>query len=250
MQTRSILTALLFAAPLLGQHQTVLAIGAHAADVENMCGATLAHQRKLGDHVVILHMTLGEAGNPKLSPEEYAVQKRKEALAAARDLGAEVIFGPYRDAMLPNDEGARMYVADVIRQVKPTVIITHWKNSTHKDHKNTHDITVDAVLMAGLEAVKTAHPPYSGVRSIYYAENWEDPDDFQPYVYVDVTDGVAEWKKALKEYQLMRGGVAPFPYFDYYTALVRVRGALAGFQYAEAFDVDTSSKKLAVSSLR
>lgn len=250
MQTRPILTALLCALPLLGQHQTVLAIGAHAADVENMCGATLAHQRKLGDRIVILHMTLGEAGNPKLSPEEYAVQKRKEALAAAKDLGAEVIFGPYRDAMLPNDEGARMYVADVIRQVKPAVIITHWKNSTHKDHKNTHDITVDALLMAGLEAVKTAHPPYSGVRSIYYAENWEDPDDFQPYVYVDVTDGVEEWKKALKEYQLMRGGVAPFPYFDYYTALIRVRGALAGFQYAEAFDVDASSKKVAVKSLR
>lgn len=228
----------------------MLAIGAHAADVENMCGATLAHQRKLGDRVVILHMTLGEAGNPKLSPEEYAVQKRKEALAAAKDLGAELIIGPYPDAMLPNDQGARLYVADIIRQVKPTVIMTHWKNSTHKDHKNTHDITVDAVLMAGLAAVKTAHPPYSGVRSIYYAENWEDPDDFQPYVYVDVTDGIDDWKKALKEYQLMRGGVAPFPYFDYYTSLVRVRGALAGFQYAEAYDVDASSKKIAVSSLR
>lgn len=215
-----------------------------------MCGATLAHQRKLGDRVVILHMTLGEAGNPKLSPEEYAVQKRKEALAAAKDLGAEVIIGPYPDAMLPNNEEARMYVADIIRQVKPRVIITHWKNSMHKDHKNTHDITVDAVLMAGLAAVKTAHPPYSGVRSIYYAENWEDPDDFQPYVYVDVTDGIDDWKKALKEYQLMRGGIAPFPYFDYYTSLVRVRGALAGFQYAEAYDVDASSKKIAFNSLR
>ena len=246
----SMVAAILVACPLFAQHQTVLAIGAHAADVENMCGATLAHQRKLGDRVVILHMTLGEAGNPKLSPEAYAAQKRKEALAAAKDLGAGVVFGPYRDAMLPNDEGARMYVADVIRQVKPTIVITHWKTSTHKDHKNTHDITFDAVLMAGLGAVKTAHPPYSGVRSIYYAENWEDPDDFQPYVYVDVTDGVEDWKKALKEYQLMRGGVAPFPYFDYYTSLVRVRGALAGFQYAEAFDVDASAKKVVVRSLR
>jgi LmbE family N-acetylglucosaminyl deacetylase len=246
----SILTAILVASPLFAQHQAILAIGAHAADVENMCGATLAHQRKLGDRVVILHMTLGEAGNPKLSPEQYAVQKRKEAMAAAKDLGAEVIFGPYRDAMLPNDAGARLYVADVIRQVKPTVIITHWKNSTHKDHKNTHDITVDALLMAGLEGVKTAHPPYSGVRSVYYAENWEDADNFQPYVYVDVTDCVEDRKKALKEYQLMRGGVAPFPYFDYYTSLVRVRGALAGFQYAEAFDVDTSAKKVTVNSLR
>lgn len=87
MKTRSILTAVLLALPLSAQQRTVLAIGAHAADVENMCGATLAHQRKLGDRVVILHMTLGEAGNPNLSPDQYGIQKRNEALAAAKDLG-------------------------------------------------------------------------------------------------------------------------------------------------------------------
>jgi LmbE family N-acetylglucosaminyl deacetylase len=87
MKTRSILTAVLLALPLSAQQRTILSIGAHAADVENMCGATLAHQRKLGDRVVILHMTLGEAGNPNLSPDQYGIQKRNEALAAAKDLG-------------------------------------------------------------------------------------------------------------------------------------------------------------------
>lgn len=86
-------------------------------------------------------------------------------------------------------------------------------------------------------------------RTIYYAENWEDPEEFQAYVYVNVSDALEEWQKALKEYQLMRGGISPFPYFDYYTSLVRMRGALAGFNYAEAFGVDASAKKLALSSL-
>lgn len=241
--------ACLAALPLAAASRTILAVGAHAADVENMAGALLVHQHMLGDRIVILHMTLGEAGNPKRPPEQYAKQKRAEALAAAKDLGAEAIFAPYADAMLPNDEAARLYVADVMRQVKPDYVVTHWKNSMHKDHRNTHDIVVDAVLMAGLEAIKTPHPPYAGVRQILYAENWEDADGFQPYIYVDVSDAFDIWRKALREYELMRGGISPFPYFDYYSALARIRGALSGYRYAEAFDIDESSKKITMKSL-
>ena len=102
------------------QHRTILAIGAHAADMELTAGALLAHQAKLGDRVVLLHLTLGEGGNPKMSAAAYAVQKRNEAEAAAKDLGAEVIFGPFADGLLPNDEQSRRYVADVIRKIKPT----------------------------------------------------------------------------------------------------------------------------------
>jgi LmbE family N-acetylglucosaminyl deacetylase len=78
-------------------------------------------------------------------------------------------------------------VADVIGQVKPTYVITPWKNSFHKDHSATSAITRDAVLMAELD-VKTDHSPYREVRGVFYADNWEDSDDFRPYIYVDVSD--------------------------------------------------------------
>jgi len=239
-------------APLIGQpakQRTILAIGAHAADMELTAGAVLAHQKKLGDRVVILEMTLGEAGDPHLSPEEYAIQKRREAEAAAKDLGAELIIAPYRDAMLPNDEEARRYVAGVIRRVKPTSILTHWKNSFHKDHRNTHAIVEDAVLMAGLAAVKTGEPPYSGVRGVYYPENWEDAEGFEPYIYIDVSDVFDQWKKAIREFEMVRGGISPFDYFDFYTSLERMRGALAGKKYAVALDVDEADKKVVRESL-
>jgi LmbE family N-acetylglucosaminyl deacetylase len=131
--------AMLCGGAAMAQQRTILAIGAHAADMDLTAGAILA---------------------------------------SAKALGAEVIIGPYSDAMLPSNEEARRYVADVIRQVKPTYVITHWKNSFHKDHRNTHDIVVDAVLMAELEAVKTDHPAYRGVRGVFYADNWEDADAF------------------------------------------------------------------------
>jgi N-acetylglucosamine malate deacetylase 1 len=87
------------------------------------------------------------------------------------------------------------------------------------------------------------------VHGVYYAENWEDPDGFQPYVFVNVTAEFNEWQRAVREYQFVRGGVSAFPYFDYYTALARVRGALAGCQNAMALDVDAPSKKVSVNSL-
>jgi len=40
--------------------RTILAIGAHAGDMELTAGAVLIKQHKLGDRIVILHMTLGE----------------------------------------------------------------------------------------------------------------------------------------------------------------------------------------------
>jgi hypothetical protein len=100
--------------------RTILAIGAHAGDAELTSGLLLAHQRRLGDRTVILHLTLGEGGNPKLSPDAYGQQKRREAQAVAAALGAEVLFAPYKDGELPDDDATRRYVADVIRQVKPT----------------------------------------------------------------------------------------------------------------------------------
>jgi len=47
------------AQPSTASPRTILAIGAHAGDMELTAGAVLIKQRKLGDRIVILQMTLG-----------------------------------------------------------------------------------------------------------------------------------------------------------------------------------------------
>jgi N-acetylglucosamine malate deacetylase 1 len=225
------------------QKRTILAVGAHPVDMEITAGAVLAKHAKMGDRVVILHLTLGEKGNPNLSPDEYAEQKVRESKAAAGILGAEVIFGPYKDAEIPNDEEARLYVNEVIRRVQPTYVITHWKNSFHKDHINTHAIVNDAVLLAGLEGIESEHPPHRDVRGIYYTENWEDMEEYDPYIFVDVTETFSIWKEAVLQHQLVAGGISTFPYFDYYESLARVRGALIRVPYAVTFNIGYIEKR-------
>jgi N-acetylglucosamine malate deacetylase 1 len=231
--------------------RTILAIGAHAGDMELTAGPVLIRQRGLGDRIVLLHLTLGEGGNPRLAPAEYGAQKRAEALAVAGIIGAEVIFGPYPDGELPDDDAARRYVADVIRQVKPTHIITHWANSIHKDHAAAHAITSDAVLLASLEGVRSEYPRHRGVRGIYFAENWEDMTGFQPYLYVGVTDqDVATWREAVTRYEFVGGDISTFRYLDYYDALFTVRGALSRHERAVAFDIDAFGKRRVVDRLQ
>ncbi len=222
--------------------QTILAVGAHAGDMEVSCGAVLAGLAKAGDRVVLLHLTLGEGGNPKLSPQEYGRQKRREAEAAAKAIGAEAIFGPFKDGELPATDEARGFVADVIRQVRPAYIFAHWKNSIHKDHTAACTITTDAVLLASLAGVKSEYPAYRGVRRLLFAENWEDKEGFSPYVYIDVSDSLSDWEKCVREYEFIRGGIS-FPYLDYYRALARVRGAEGGLGLAECFDIESWGKK-------
>jgi N-acetylglucosamine malate deacetylase 1 len=230
--------------------RTILAIGAHAGDAELTTGLLLAKQRRLGDRTVILHLTLGEGGNPKLSPDAYGAQKRREAQAVASALGAEVLFAPYKDGQLPDDDATRRYVADVIRQVRPTHVLTHWGESIHKDHSATHRIVSDAVLLASLPGVVTEHPAWRGVRAIWYAENWEDPDGFRPYVYVGVAaEDSARWRGAVAKYEFVGGQISSFAYLDYYTALMTVRGAESRRGRAVAFDIEQIGKRRVLDSL-
>lgn len=212
----------------------VLAIGAHAADMEFTCGAALALAVRQGGRASLLHLTLGEAGHPRLSRAAYAVQKKQEAQEAARRLGAEMRYFDYPDALLPYNDEVALRVCDVIRQARPDVVITHWGGSSHKDHQNTHYLVNDAVFYAALPSIERPAGPAHGIRRMYYAENWEDAMQYEPDTYLDTTEAFETWRNAAGAYELFRGGISTFRYADYYEALATTRGALGGFRRAIA----------------
>lgn len=225
--------------PLAAQQTTVLAIGAHAGDMEVSAGAALARAARLGARVVLLHLTLGENGHPRKSAAEYAKQKREEALAAAKALGAEARFGAWTDGSLRPGMETEEFVAKAIAEVNATHIIAHWKHSIHADHEAAHVIARNAALLASIAGWK-------GVRSIVYAENWEDPEGFQPYLFVNTTEDMEAWRKATQCYEFLRGGVSPFPYMQFYEGLSMVRGAQARKPHATAFEIDAMGKRRVV----
>lgn len=223
--------------------RTILAIGAHAGDAELTMGPLLAAEHTRGTRVVILDLTLGERGHPTLNADQYGAQKRREAINVATGIGAELEIGPYHDAEIPNDESARKYVASVIRRVKPTLVLTHWKQSIHRDHSATSAIVQDAILLAALPDIAGVEgKPHRGV-SLWYAENWEDATGFTPYIYMAVDSASwTKWKTAVSNFEFARGETG-YPYIEYYDALGRVRGIESRKGLAITFDLEPTGKR-------
>jgi N-acetylglucosamine malate deacetylase 1 len=225
-------------APLMAGH--LMVIGAHAGDAENMAGALVLKHTRAGCRASVVHMTLGEAGHPTMTPDAYAVQRREEVAASARLMGAEAVVLPYRDGELPASEEVKRSVCDLIREMRPTVILTHWRGSIHKDHIATHDIVRDAVFYAALSTVQGSRLAHR-VHGLYFPENWEDMEDWRADLYIDVGDVWDAYLEVLRSHALMRGSVSSFRYLEYYDALGTVRGCLGGSHKAVALMAPTGS---------
>ena len=211
----------------------IMVIGAHAADAEIMGGASVLKHVDAGWRAVMVHMTPGEKGHPKLSPAEYKAIKDVEAENAAKVLGAKSIMMPWPDGELPVNEEVQMAIADVIREHKPTIILTHWKGSFHRDHNNTHHNVLASLFFAGLRTFEREFPPHR-TEKIYFAENWEDMENFRPEIYLDTTDVFDRYIEAIHAYSLFRKEVVPFRYEQWYRGASQMRGAEAGFEQAVA----------------
>ncbi len=231
------------------QPLTILAIGGHVGDMELTAGGVLSSHSLKGDRIVTLALTAGERGVPAgQDMGEYRKQKVAEAAAFAELLGGESIVFDIPDGELANSEEIRLRVCDVIRKVRPNVIITHFKNSMHKDHMTTHLIVNDARFYAGLASFERELPAHFASR-LYYAENWEDAVDYKPYIYIDFDQEAYElWVKAVSQHWFVTGSKS-FPYLEYYKHLARVRGIEARKTYAETFMIPEESMRVLKSEL-
>ena len=124
----------------------VLVIAAHPGDAFFAMGAPVAVASHVKGEGYFLSLSLGERGSPTVPAEQYGYAQQQAAQKAATVLGAKALFLHYPDGeILVNDE-AKFAVCDVIRQCKPSTIVTHWKGSWHKDHRACYEIVRVALL--------------------------------------------------------------------------------------------------------
>jgi len=132
----------------------VLAIGAHPDDVEFGCGATLAKWARSGADVELLVLTDGSKGSwdPGTDVAELAEIRRTEQRAAADALGIGAVhFLDAIDGELDHDRAMRERVCEVIRAVRPNVVLGHdpWKRyRLHPDHVHAGQLAIDGIVAA------------------------------------------------------------------------------------------------------
>jgi len=226
----------------------LLVVGAHIGDVEITGGLLATKYAAAGHRVTLLHLTAGEKGNPAMDPREYRKQRVAEAEAAAEKMGAaECIVLDHPDGELQANEKTYHELCDLLRSLRPDVVVTHWRGSFHRDHRAAYQIVMEGAFLAALPGVKRKDSAHL-VRGLYYLENWEDLEDYHPDFWIDVSDAFDRWVEACKEHQLLRGEIS-FSYLHYYIGLAAKRGAEVGVRYAVTVSLPPISRKRSVDFL-
>jgi N-acetylglucosamine malate deacetylase 1 len=210
----------------------VMAIAAHPGDVFFAMGAPVAVATHLAGQGSLLSLSLGEKGSPTIPPEQYGTMQREVSEKAAGIIGAKALFLPYPDGAIPVNEEVKFAVCDLIRQHKPSTIVTHWKGSWHKDHRACYDIVQDAVFYAALGAFARKDPAHA-VKKMFFADNWEDATAFVADTYLDITPVCDQWLNACAAFPMWRGENG-FRYNDYYSSRAIACGCLSQFKRAVA----------------
>lgn len=219
----------------------VLAIVAHPDDAGIFCGGTLAKHADRGDEVTILHMTRGEYGGlSDITEDEIAGIRETEARRAAAALGADVGFLGFEDGRVTNSLENRQRVLEAIRAHAPDLLLTHYEDDMHPDHRATSRLVTDAYYMASLPLVNTGDEPVDP-KNVYYFGR--ESAEFDPTTFVDVTGFVDSKVEAIQahesqvEFLQAHGGIdAEFDdLVEDVRAKVRTMGRRAGSTAAEGF---------------
>ena len=224
----------------------VLSIAAHRDDVEQTCGGTLLRMAARGLRTAILDLTQGEAGT-RGSAEERAA----EASEAARLLGVgwrQALDLP--DGAVENTLENRLKIVQVLRQLRPRVVILPYGQARHPDHAAVAALGYEACFLSGLS--KAPSPPALGPKlndtelpphrpfKVVYASLYAD---VRPSFIVDITPFIEQRHTALMAYrsqyanQATGGGLfVPEEEIRERTfAEARHYGLLAGVKFGEPF---------------
>lgn len=226
--------------------KVALAIGAHPDDIEFGCGGTLAKWARGGGSIHHCVLTDGSKGTWDPDEDEKALvhAREEEQRSAAKILGgsAEVSFLRRRDGELQNGESERRDVVELIRRIKPDVVLGHdpWRRyRLHPDHRHAGFLLTDAVVAARdplfYRGLLTAHRP--AVLLLWEAD---DPDHLE-----DIEDGFEAKVEALLAHRSQLrstmgvSGDPPEPValeeFRHTSGDGRENGGPAGLALAEAF---------------
>jgi LmbE family N-acetylglucosaminyl deacetylase len=140
------------------QGKTILAVGAHPDDLEFFAGGTIAKFVSEGATAYYLILTDGSKGSEdhELISEELCQVRRDEQRQAAEILGVKnSYFFDFVDGELENTLAVRKKIVEVVRKLKPDVVITFdpsylydadWGMVNHPDHRAAGQATIDAVF--------------------------------------------------------------------------------------------------------
>jgi LmbE family N-acetylglucosaminyl deacetylase len=216
----------------------VLGVGAHPDDLEILCGGTLARFAAEGHEVVMCNATLGNRGSFEHSSPEIAEIRLREARRAAELAGAKHITLGFTDGEVDaSDRAQRLAVVDLVREVRPDLILTHFPHDYMSDHNEVSKLVFDCSFHATLPLLETGKPHHDSVTPIYYMDTVMGVG-FLPTEYVDVTSTIESKVAMLEAHESQLTWLRDHDGIDIVEQMrttTRFRGQQCGVDYAEGF---------------
>ncbi len=184
-------------AELLGA-RSVLVIAPHPDDESLGCGGLIAALADRGADLGVVFVTDGGASHPRSRAwprRRLAALRGEEAAAALSALGASDAArldlglpdaGIVRDA--PDWQKAVARTARFAAALRPSVVLAPWRRDPHRDHRDSHTLTVAALTRAGLRPRLLEYP-------IWLDELGVDDARPQPGEVVELILDVSPWRE-------------------------------------------------------
>lgn len=227
------------------RRQVALSLLAHPDDAEILCAGTLIRLAEAGWEIHIATVAAGDCGTTTLTRAEIAAVRKREGVAAAALIGATYHCLEEPDVQVVFDRAANRKAIDLLRQVAPTLLLTHPRHDYMLDHEQTHLLARSAAFAHAAPNASTL-PLVEGstIPWLYYVDPVEGRDPYTgewlaPTTLVDVTAVIERKSQMLACHASQREWLRSHHGMDEYLDAMRrhaaERGRPAGVEYAEAF---------------
>jgi LmbE family N-acetylglucosaminyl deacetylase len=148
-----------------------IGIVAHPDDIEFLMAGTLLLLRERGWEIHYLNLASGNCGGVRESGSATARRRAQEAAEAARILGAHWHKPLTSDLEIIYSVPLLRRLASIIREVQPSIVLTHSPQDYMEDHVNTSRLAVTAAFTRGMPNFRVQPSRLAGAfdTAIYHA---------------------------------------------------------------------------------
>jgi N-acetylglucosamine malate deacetylase 1 len=152
----------------------VLGLFAHPDDAEFLCAGTLAHLAERGASIHMATLTAGDCGSTTLPAAKISAVRRKEASRSAALIGARYHCLMSKDLLVFYDRPHLNKVMELVRQTRPSLVLTHSPVDYMIDHETVSHLCQSACFGAMAPNFRTGShrpaTPLDGVPHLYYTD--------------------------------------------------------------------------------
>jgi N-acetylglucosamine malate deacetylase 1 len=166
----------------------IIVIGAHPDDADGVGGCAYKWAQ-MGNDVLLVSLTNGDAGHQSIKAQELAKIRREEARKAGEVIGVRYITLDNHDGQLMPTYENRLQVIKLIREQKADIVIFPRPYDYHPDHRYTGVLVLDAAYMV---TVPTILPDVPFLKKnpmfLFMSDDFIHPEPFKADVAVDIDD--------------------------------------------------------------